>query len=138
MIFHVALEEDWQRAQAAGEYRVSSLGVSLDEEGFVHASFAGQVEATVQRYYADVAAPLVLLHIDEPRLGVPVRVSPQGFPHVHGPVAVAAVVRVTRLRRNRAGRPEVPAVDELTGDEPEESSLRDGAGAAPAHVHTDR
>jgi len=100
MLYHLALVGDWEAAVAAGEYRVSSLGVTLEQEGFIHTSFAHQVRGVAERHYAGVTEPLVLLHIDEARLAVPWRVdpvpgSPDGFPHVYGPVAVAAVVAVT-------------------------------------------
>ena len=60
-VFHLALASDWETAQVAGDYRVSTLGVSLEQEGFLHASFAHQWEGVLARYYADVEEPLVLL-----------------------------------------------------------------------------
>lgn len=102
MIFHIALPEDWAAAQAAGEYTVSTRGVSLDEEGFIHASEdMDQVEFVRSLAYHDVDE-LVLLVIDEAKLGVPVKreAVPQvgrTFPHIYGPMPVAAVVEVRRL-----------------------------------------
>ena len=117
MIFHIALAADWDAALAAGAYRMSTIGVTLDQEGFVHASFAGQVAGTARRYYADVTEPLVLLHVDEGLLDVPVRVGPQGFPHVRGPVAVAAVTRVTPLQRSADGELVLPALEGPDGND---------------------
>lgn len=104
MLHHLALAADWEAALAAGEYRVSTVGVTLEQEGFVHTSFAHQVRGVADRYYADVAGPLVLLHVDESRLTVPWRVdpvpgSPEGFPHVYGPIVVGAVVAATPVTR---------------------------------------
>jgi glutathione S-transferase len=102
VIFHIALPDDWAAAQAAGEYTVSTRGVSLADEGFIHAGEdLEQVEFVRSLAYADVA-DLVLLVIDESKLGVPVKreAVPQvgrTFPHIYGPVPVAAVVEVREL-----------------------------------------
>jgi uncharacterized protein (DUF952 family) len=108
MLYHLALACDWEAARAAGEYRRSTLGAGLDEVGFVHAAFAHQVAGVADRYYAGVTEPLVLLHLDEARLRVPWQVdpvpgSPEGFPHVYGPIDLAAVVEVTPVTRTADG-----------------------------------
>jgi len=105
-LFHVALARDWQAAQEAGDYRVSSLGRTLAEEGFLHACYAHQWPGVLAAYYADVEEPLVLLEIDRDRLDVPLVVeAPAGsgpgsdeFPHVYGPLPLVAVVAVRPLR----------------------------------------
>ncbi len=104
VLFHIALTSDWAAAQEVGEYRVSTLGLALDQVGFIHASYPGQVPATAARFYADVAEPLVLLRIETARLGCEVRVEeavPGGerFPHVYGPIPVAAVVSASPFAR---------------------------------------
>jgi len=96
-VFHLALTSDWQAAQVAGDYRVSTLGVTLEHEGFLHASFAHQWEGVRTRYYADVTEPLVLLEVDPDLLDVPLVVeTPDGadeaFPHIYGPLSLTAVV----------------------------------------------
>src|SRR6266516_2734044 len=108
MLYHLALVSDWQAALAAGSYRVSTLGASLESVGFVHTSFTHQVAGVAERFYADVREPLVLLGIDEGRLTSPWRVDPvpgsaDGFPHVYGPVDVRAVVAVTAVHRAADG-----------------------------------
>lgn len=40
MIYHVAFAEDWERASRVGEYRVSTLGRTLDEVGFIPCELA--------------------------------------------------------------------------------------------------
>ena len=62
-IHHLALPDDWAAAFATGEYRMSTRGVTLEEEGFIHCSTRDQVEATANRFYGDVAQ-LVVLTID--------------------------------------------------------------------------
>ncbi len=96
-IFHIARVADWEAAQAVGEYRVSTLGHSLEQVGFLHASFAGQWPAVQATFYAGLDEPLVLLEIDAGLLGVPVvEEAPPGtdevFPHIYGPLPVGAVV----------------------------------------------
>jgi uncharacterized protein (DUF952 family) len=98
-VFHLALASDWQAAQVAGDYRVSTLGVTLEQEGFLHASFAHQWEGVRTRYYADVTEPLVLLEVDPDLLDAPLVVeTPDGadeaFPHIYGPLPLTAVVTV--------------------------------------------
>ena len=64
--------QDWEAAREAGSYATSTLGRSLAEEGFVHASRGDQWQGVRDRYYADVTEPLVLLVIDTDRLVSPV------------------------------------------------------------------
>ena len=102
-IFHIATLADWTDAQASGAYTTSTIGVTLEEEGFLHASRADQWEGVQARYYADVTEPLVLLEIDTDLLDVPVVEEPpapgvtETFPHVYGALDPAAVVAVTPL-----------------------------------------
>lgn len=102
MIFHLTDPDRWAISLAAGEHTGSSRGVELADEGFIHCSTAAQWPATVERFYADVDA-LLLLHVDETLLHVPLIVeqlgeAPEPFPHVYGPIPLAAVVKVERLR----------------------------------------
>lgn len=107
-IYHCSLVSDWTAAKAAGEYTVSTRGRTLAHEGFLHASYADQVAGVLQRFYADVTEPLVLLVIDPDRLTVPVvPESPPGvaekFPHIYGPLDPGAVTDVVPLRRGVDG-----------------------------------
>jgi uncharacterized protein (DUF952 family) len=96
-IFHLALASDWAAAQEVGDYRISSRGVTLEQEGFIHASRADQWEGVKQRYYSDVTDPLVLLVIDPDKLTSPLVVEEapgtgETFPHIYGPLNLDAVV----------------------------------------------
>lgn len=111
-IYHVSLVADWTAARAAGEYTVSTRGRTLQQEGFLHASYADQVAGVLHRFYADVTEPMVLLVIDPDRLTVPlVPESPPGsavdgaekFPHIYGPLDPAAVVDTIPLAREADG-----------------------------------
>ena len=70
-IYHLATQADWDAARSAGAYTTSTHGVTLEEEGFIHASRADQWEGVRERFYADVDEPLVLLEIDTDLLDVP-------------------------------------------------------------------
>jgi uncharacterized protein (DUF952 family) len=101
-IFHIATAADWQAALESGDYTTSTLGRTLAEEGFIHASRPEQVRPVWQAFYHDVEEPLVLLTIDTDKLDVPWREEPVGadtFPHVYGPLSPQAVVEVQPLDR---------------------------------------
>ena len=96
-IFHIATLVDWERARQTGAYTTSTVGRSLDDEGFLHASRREQVAEVFERYYRDVPDALVLLTIDTDLLEVPWRedqVGEQTYPHIYGPLAPGAVVAV--------------------------------------------
>ena len=104
-VLHLALRPDWEQARAAGAYTISSRGLSLADVGFVHASTAAQLSGVRTRFYADLPdEALVVLHLDVTALdsaGSPVRwerVGGELFPHIYGPVPVAAVRAVSPLR----------------------------------------
>ncbi len=101
-VFHIATAADWRAAETSGAYTTSTLGRTLAEEGFIHASRREQVQPTFQRFYRDVREPLLLLTIDTGRLDVPWREDPVGddtYPHLYGALSPAAVVRVQPLDR---------------------------------------
>lgn len=97
-IWHLARADDWHEAQGAGAYTASSRGVSLAQEGFIHCSYPHQLAQVAQAFYADDPGPLLVLVIDPSHLGgAQVRVEALGtqeaYPHIYGPIPVAAVTR---------------------------------------------
>ena len=96
-LFHIALEADWQAAQATGFYSISTLGLTLEQVGFIHLSWKQQLIGTFERFYAD-AGPVRVLEIDPSRLTAPLRADaiPTGdqFPHLYGPLPLTAVLDV--------------------------------------------
>lgn len=100
-LFHIALKRDWERALTEGRYRVSTLGKRLEEEGFIHLSFAHQVKAVADANYRG-RVDLLLLELDPERLSSPVQVeavadSPERFPHLYGELAPDAVITARPL-----------------------------------------
>ena len=93
-LYHLATEAEWAAGQASGELAPASLA----EEGFVHCSWGSQVQGTVERHFAGVTG-LLALHLDAEALDAPLVVedsygSGTAYPHVYGPVPVAAVTEV--------------------------------------------
>lgn len=109
-IVHAALPDDWVPAQEIGSYAISTRGRTLAEEGFIHASTVAQTPGTLDRFYAGVDE-VVLLLLDVAALAVagsPVRWErvadlPEAFPHVYGPLPLAAVVAAVPVRRAAGG-----------------------------------
>ena len=110
-IFHIATRADWDETVRSGTYTTSTVGRTLADEGFIHASRREQVDGVFERYYRSLGQPLVLLTIDPARLtDAEVRVEPVGddtYPHVYGPINRGAVIGAEPLDRNgrRAGLP---------------------------------
>lgn len=109
-IYHLALAADWEQAQDAGaDYAMSTVGVTLEQEGFIHCSFAAQAQGVADRYYGSSLGTddVLLLTLDPSRLTSPWRVDPVGdeaYPHVYGPINAAAILSVRRLVRGPDGR----------------------------------
>jgi uncharacterized protein (DUF952 family) len=97
VIYHIAMAADWERALADGQYTASTRGVTLAEQGFIHASTAGQVAGVANAFYRGLPA-LLLLVIDARRLTAPLRYdevpgTAEPFPHIYGPLNPDAVIR---------------------------------------------
>lgn len=108
-IYHLALQADWSAATDGDTpYRRSTLGRSLEDEGFIHCSFATQVQVIADLVYRG-RRDVVLLVIDPSRLPVEVRVEntnggDERFPHIYGPLPLEAVVRVEAMPADATGR----------------------------------
>lgn len=95
MILHICPRADWSADQS--QLRPESL----DTVGFVHCSDPGTAHLPARALFAG-REDLLLLELDEARLGAPLRWEPgdppvEGgpwFPHVYGPIPRAAVVAV--------------------------------------------
>lgn len=93
----------WRDAQALGRFG----GAPVDlEDGFIHLSSAAQVRETAARHFAGVA-DLLLLAVDTDMLGEALRWEPSrggaDFPHLYGPLPLAAVQSAAPLPLDAAG-----------------------------------
>ncbi len=97
LIFHLALRDEWRQALESGDgYLRSTLGSSLDDVGFIHCSFANQVQKIADLVYSG-RADVVLLVIDVAKLKSELRVerldsATEEFPHIYGSLHPDAVL----------------------------------------------
>jgi uncharacterized protein (DUF952 family) len=132
IIYHIASADDWHQAVKDGEYTTSTIGRTLAEEGFLHASGASQVNWVANRFYQGVPGDLVLLVIDTALLTAPLRYDEvpgwdEPFPHIYGPLNAGAVLEAVSLRAGPDGTyaVEPPAVSPLSPPVP-----GDGCGSS--------
>jgi uncharacterized protein (DUF952 family) len=97
IIYHIATAADWAQAQRDGQYTTSTIGRTLAEEGFIHASTAEQVALVANAYYQG-EPDLLLLVIDTDRVNQEIRheqVPGQAlpYPHIYGPLNPSAVIQ---------------------------------------------
>ncbi len=134
-LLHLVPEPDW-----LADPDLPYAPASLAEEGFVHCSpDVATTLAVATAFYATAPRPLLVLHLDEARLGAQVvheaaaPPPPPGvaddvlFPHVYGPVERGAVVRVEQVvwQGSRALRLE-PAAPTMSPDGSIRSTERRG------------
>jgi uncharacterized protein (DUF952 family) len=95
-IFHIVRTADWD-SHAGSMYEAESLAA----EGFIHCSFAEQLEAVIRRYYSD-ADEIVVLEIDPTLLTSKLVVEPstggENYPHIYGPINKDAIVGTERRK----------------------------------------
>lgn len=104
-IAHVAIIDDWEAAVRFGEYEVSTLGVSLDDAGFVHAVELTGVRRVLNERYANVRYDLLLVILETDALatyGLEVTEQSPGHFRVFGAIqthgdAVVAVLSIGRV-----------------------------------------
>ncbi|MEV5651718.1 DUF952 domain-containing protein [Nocardia sp. NPDC052254] len=94
-LVHLCTSPEWEQARRVGE----RVAPSLESEGFIHLSAPHQVHLPANRLFAG-RTDLVLLWLDVARLQAPLRweagvatdPGSMRFPHLYGPLPVAAVV----------------------------------------------
>jgi uncharacterized protein (DUF952 family) len=94
----------WREATQAGVFRGSEVDL---RDGFIHFSTAAQVIETAARHFAG-AADLLLVAVDETRLGSALRYEPSRggdlFPHLYGPLDPRLALWVRLLPLGEGGR----------------------------------
>jgi uncharacterized protein (DUF952 family) len=111
-LLHITDRVCWQEAVGIGEYRMSTRGVTLEQEGFIHCSLRHQLRGVAEMFYAD-ADDLVVLVIDSEQVPADVRHEapvPGGerYPHIYGALPVSAVTKVVSVGRDGSGRMILP------------------------------
>ena len=96
-IYKICPQSEWRTAEREGVYRGAAIDV---QDGFIHFSTAEQVRETAAKHFAG-AADLVLVAVDSAALGAALKWEKSRggalFPHLYGPLPLAAVKWVKRL-----------------------------------------
>jgi uncharacterized protein (DUF952 family) len=91
--YHITTPEQWAKFRDKDFYEAESL----QTEGFIHASFAGQLEETLKIHYKNVAQVL-LLTIDSDLLTSKLVVEKsrgnEDFPHIYGAINKSAITSI--------------------------------------------
>lgn len=107
-IYKITPEAPWRAAEAAGRFEGAPVDLA---DGFIHFSTGSQVADTVARHFAGRDG-LLLVAVDPDALGPALRWEPSRggalFPHLYGPLPMAAVRWVAPLRLGPDGRPVPP------------------------------
>lgn len=102
--FKILSRADWRAALAEGRYDGSSADRA---DGYIHLSAADQLEATAAKHYAG-QAELMLVEVDLTALGDALIWEPSRggalFPHIYGPLPVAATRAARALSVTADGR----------------------------------
>ncbi|HUC05593.1 MAG TPA: DUF952 domain-containing protein [Acidimicrobiales bacterium] len=107
-IYHLALRQEWRETVDSDmPYVHSTLGRTLAEEGFIHCSFATQVEKIANLIYRG-RDDVLLLVIDPSQVQAEIRVEnceggDDKYPHIYGELPRSAVVRVASVPSNPDG-----------------------------------
>ena len=108
---HLTTKQTWEDALKVGTYSLSTKGKTLEEVGFIHGSFADQVEEVAGFVFAGSTQELVVLHLKIDKLeshGILVRVEEasngKSYPHIYGAIPCELVDRVSEAHMNAEGR----------------------------------
>jgi uncharacterized protein (DUF952 family) len=109
LIYKICPERLWREAERAGRFD----GAPVDRaDGFIHFSAPDQVRETAARHFSGLA-DLLLVGVETGSLGAALRWEPSRggglFPHLYGPLPLAAVTSVHPLPLDRGGRHVFPA-----------------------------
>jgi uncharacterized protein (DUF952 family) len=113
LLYHITSVGEAATAGRTGTYTPTTFGL----DGFVHCSHPHQVIATANRIFRG-RSDLVLLEIDSTQLQCPVvdenlEGGAELFPHVYGPLPMAAVVQVHVLACDESGRFLLPSISTI-------------------------
>ena len=93
LIYHIVRPELWDEARSKSFYEPESLAT----EGFIHCSYADQLDRVIGRYYAE-AGKIVIVSIDPNKLTSTLVSEPstggEHYPHIYGAINTDAVVGV--------------------------------------------
>ena len=104
---HLTTKQAWEDALKVGTYYLSTNGKTLEEVGFIHGSFADQVEEVAGFVFAGSIEELVVLHLNIDKLeshGIFVRIEEssngKSYPHIYGAIPCELVDQVSKAHMN--------------------------------------
>jgi uncharacterized protein (DUF952 family) len=107
-IYKICPASAWREAEREGVYRGSADDV---RDGFIHFSTASQVAETARKHFFGQKA-LFLIEVDADALGKALRWersrNDELFPHLYGPLDLAAVRGVLELGARSDGYHDIP------------------------------
>ena len=93
-IFKILPRAEWEAARAVGVFTGSAVDLA---DGFIHFSTGGQLDETLRRHFAG-QSDLLVIGVESEDLGVALKWEPSRggalFPHLYGPMPVAAAASV--------------------------------------------
>ncbi|MBA3631339.1 MAG: DUF952 domain-containing protein [Acidobacteria bacterium] len=93
LIYHIVLPEFWEKFKDGDFYEAESLTA----EGFIHCSFAKQIDAVLNRYYKN-AGKVLLLQIDTEKLTSELinesSTNIEIYPHIYGKINTNAIIGI--------------------------------------------
>jgi uncharacterized protein (DUF952 family) len=93
-IYHIVLPDSWAAQKEKEFYEHESLRT----EGFIHCSYAGQLDAVLGRYYSG-AERVMILHIDPElltsKLVAEASTGGEIYPHIYGKINRGAIVEIS-------------------------------------------
>lgn len=102
--FKILSRADWRAAVAEGRYDGSAVDLA---DGYIHLSAADQLAVTAAKYYA-CQDDLMLVEVDLTALGDALIWEPSRggalFPHIYGPLPIAATRAARALSVTADGR----------------------------------
>jgi uncharacterized protein (DUF952 family) len=112
IVYKIVSNEEWRRAEATGSFAGAAIDLA---DGYIHLSDADQVRRTAALHFAG-SSGLLLVGVNTDKLGEALvwERSRGGalFPHLYGPLDMAAVVSVEQLPLGTDGMhifpPEIP------------------------------
>ncbi len=115
VIYKICPQSVWDEARPAGAF--AGAGIDL-VDGYIHFSTAEQAPETARLHFAGQSG-LVLVAVDAALLGEALKWEPSRggdlFPHLYGPLPLAAVTAVIPLPLGEDGVPQLPALDSEAG-----------------------
>ncbi len=93
LIYHIVFPAVWEVFKNKDFYEADSL----QSEGFIHCSFAGQLDTVLKRYYSDAKSVLILSVETEmltSQLMEEASINKEIYPHIYGKINRDAIIAI--------------------------------------------